>query len=124
MCQNTRCQIPDNHDPNLLTYSMEQSPSWEASQFAANQEIPRILWNLKVHYRIHKCPLPVPILSQLDNSLAAAVNEPALYRLLMFQVPNLVSLFCWLGHTKVSVQVQGFVCEYFVTKYVSTGRSS
>ena len=52
--------------PNyLLTYFMEQSPSWESNRFSASQEIPRILWNPKVRYRIHKCPPPVPILSQL-----------------------------------------------------------
>ena len=48
----------------LLTYSMVQSPSWEANWFTASQEIPRILWNLKVHYRTHKPMPPVPILGQ------------------------------------------------------------
>ena len=48
----------------LLTYSMMQSPSWEANWFAANQEIPRISRNLNVHYRTHKRPPPVFILGQ------------------------------------------------------------
>jgi hypothetical protein len=33
---------------------MEQSPSWEANWSSASQEIPRILWNPKVHYRIQR----------------------------------------------------------------------
>jgi hypothetical protein len=45
---------------------MGQSPSWEANWLSASQEIPRILWNPNVHYRIHKSPAPVPILAQLD----------------------------------------------------------
>ena len=51
----------------LFTYSIQQSSSWETNQFSASQEIPRILWNLKVHYRFHRCLQPVPILSQLDS---------------------------------------------------------
>ena len=50
----------------VLTYSMQLSPSGEANRFSASQEIPRILSNLKVHYRSHKIPPPVTTLSQIN----------------------------------------------------------
>jgi len=46
---------------------MKQRPSWEANWFSASQEIPRVLWNLKVHYHIHNCQPTVPILSPNDQ---------------------------------------------------------
>ena len=48
---------------------MEQGPS------CATQEIPRILRNLKVHYRIHNSPPPVSILSQI-NPVYAPPTQP------------------------------------------------
>jgi hypothetical protein len=62
----------------LLTYSMEQSHSWEANRFSASQEIPHILWNAKVHYRIDKClvtcPYPEP---DLVHALIPPPEDPS-----------------------------------------------
>jgi hypothetical protein len=44
---------------------MEQSPSREPNSHSSSQEIPCFLWNLKVHYHIHKSLLLVPVLSQM-----------------------------------------------------------
>ena len=87
---------PPHHNPRgrgiyrlidvLHTYFMQQSP-WEANRFSASREIPHILWNPKVHYRGHKCPPPVLILSQLDPVHTPTSHILKIYRCCKWACP-------------------------------------
>jgi hypothetical protein len=62
----------------ILTNYTEQSPSWEANSHSANQEISRLLRNLKLHQRVHKRPALVSVLSQMhpDHKLKSNSLKP------------------------------------------------
>jgi hypothetical protein len=49
-----------------LTNSMEQSPSCEAYNSSASQEIPQIFYDPKFHHRVHDSLPLVSLLSQIS----------------------------------------------------------
>ena len=95
---------------------MDQSPSREANRLSACQEIPRILWNLNVHYRIHKCPPHVPILNQLHP-----VHKPKSHFLKIHFNITLPSTSGSPSGLYVSVSTpKSSICSYFShTSYMS-----
>jgi len=47
--------VEQNTSTKYLNF-IQQSPSWEADSSSAGQEIPHILFNLKVRYLVHNSP--------------------------------------------------------------------
>jgi len=45
---------------------MQQNPSWKTNSPSASQEIPGILWNPKIHDRVHKSLALLSILSHIN----------------------------------------------------------
>jgi hypothetical protein len=96
----------------LLSYSIEQSPSWEANRFSTSQEIPHILWNQKVHYLINKCPPPFPVLIQINPV------HPTSCRSIW-----LLSSHLWLGLPSVLLTL-GFLTKFLYTPFLSPVRAT
>ena len=61
---------------------MEQSPSWETDRSSASQEIPSILWKLRVRYLIHKCPPPTVAIPNRTNPIRAPSHFLKIYLIL------------------------------------------
>ena len=64
----------------LLAHSIQQSPPSESNQFSASLEIPRILCNRKVHYRIQNIPPPFPILTHIYPVRALTSHFPQIHK--------------------------------------------
>jgi len=80
---------------------MEQSLSSEANRFSSSQDIPRILWYPKVHFRNHKTPPPIRILSQLDP-----VHTRTHLRL---DLPSFLFPSCLIAQNSIIINVSYFI---------------
>jgi hypothetical protein len=101
---------------------MEERPSWEPNSFSASQETPRILWNPEVHYRIHKSPPPVLILSQLNPVHAPASHFLKIhFNIILPSTPGSTEYCLLLQNQSVNAVTRSNLCLLWRSKkYVYT----
>jgi len=62
---------------------MEQRHSGEANRFPGSEDIPKIIWDLKVHYRVYKYLSHVTIRNEI-NQVHAPISTSWISILILF----------------------------------------
>jgi hypothetical protein len=100
----------------LLTYSMDQSSSWESNRFAASQEILRILWN---PYGTHRFITEFISACHLSLSLILALQNVYFYCRKVLHVHFMCLLY---EQWKLEAYFQNMELEVFFNWHWSLGR--
>jgi hypothetical protein len=90
---------------------MKKSSSWEANKFSARHGYARILWNPNIHYRFHKSPPLVPVLSQINPFHTPALHSSFLKIYFNIILSSTSWSLKWLWHTSHAVWLKNKCME-------------